>query len=478
MLFRNQVIAEKHSEAAGSACFGQQMAVITAKDIMETVESRALSCIEPPDPEMGADHFLRALQSALRDLELDEALPSNVSRLGSYSSLFEPSRMEVSSGASAKKISRSSVNIARFQTEGPNVARLRALGRQGGTKMTQWELPADNSADDKSKAADVRIYSKKKKVSGFDIWRSTSKIEGSLSFGDREREIGRLWKELHKSIRKNYNNKANDLNRGDEVPAEGAGSKAAESDSDCGKSSSDEEDGKHPNHRRRHPTGALRRGPRSNSDGSESEKSESEEEDESGEVEEENGKSVEEEPLELSSRGLALKFRKMRVVGWKFAVGNVALDGSPDSVGVLKIALQPHPWVGKMVRRFYEGEPTDGKLVAFQEAGADPDEDPPLWHMVHLDGDGEDLDEDEVKAALTAYENAHPQVSNDPDEETSLEVESADEAENKKALASETVLDEDALERDEDLPPEWHALPEEVHRNNQKSAHQGMHFVD
>ena len=43
--------------------------------------------------------------------------------------------------------------------------------------------------------------------------------------------------------------------------------------------------------------------------------------------------------------------------------------------------------------------------------------------MVHLDGDGEDLDEDEVKAALTAYENAHPQVSNDPDEETSLEVE-------------------------------------------------------
>jgi hypothetical protein len=63
-----------------------------------------------------------------------------------------------------------------------------------------------------------------------------------------------------------------------------------------------------------------------------------------------------------------------------------------------------HEWLGQRVRRFDHdtGHPIDGTLQSWVPAD---EEDPALWHMVHDDGDKEDLDEHEVKEALLLLKN-------------------------------------------------------------------------
>eukprot|EP00941_MAST-03F_sp_MAST-3F-sp1_P003515 g3515.t1 len=64
-----------------------------------------------------------------------------------------------------------------------------------------------------------------------------------------------------------------------------------------------------------------------------------------------------------------------------------------------------HEWIGKRVRRILPGYGvTDGKIVRWIPAGDDTDEEA-LWHMVHDDGDEEDLDEKEMIEALKNFEN-------------------------------------------------------------------------
>ena len=59
-----------------------------------------------------------------------------------------------------------------------------------------------------------------------------------------------------------------------------------------------------------------------------------------------------------------------------------------------------HKWVGRRVRRFYDGVIADGVIDRWlPRRGADL----ALWHMAHDDGDEEGLDADDARRALAAY---------------------------------------------------------------------------
>jgi hypothetical protein len=70
--------------------------------------------------------------------------------------------------------------------------------------------------------------------------------------------------------------------------------------------------------------------------------------------------------------------------------------------------LAGHRLLGARVATIHElkGKPATtaiGTIVRWLPAGADPVEDPALFHMAHADGDGEDLEEGEMDDALVAY---------------------------------------------------------------------------
>ena len=62
-----------------------------------------------------------------------------------------------------------------------------------------------------------------------------------------------------------------------------------------------------------------------------------------------------------------------------------------------------HRWVGRRVRRFFDVSDgfLDGTIARWLPASGD---DAALWHVVHDDGDEEDLEAYEVRAALIALE--------------------------------------------------------------------------
>ena len=64
--------------------------------------------------------------------------------------------------------------------------------------------------------------------------------------------------------------------------------------------------------------------------------------------------------------------------------------------------MEGNEHIGARVRRlFAKAEAQDGTIVSWLPPGEDP-EDEPLWHVVHDDGDEEDLDATELKEALAA----------------------------------------------------------------------------
>ena len=63
--------------------------------------------------------------------------------------------------------------------------------------------------------------------------------------------------------------------------------------------------------------------------------------------------------------------------------------------GRIKWLTHGHEWLGASVRRVFDGEGTNGKVVKWARAAGD---DPPIWHMCHEDGDEEDLEEEEAPA--------------------------------------------------------------------------------
>eukprot|EP01052_Picozoa_sp_SAG31_P002781 SAG31_NODE_100_length_25264_cov_38.715359_16_plen_937_part_00 len=101
------------------------------------------------------------------------------------------------------------------------------------------------------------------------------------------------------------------------------------------------------------------------------------------------------------------------------------LDGTDDVVGLRDTEVRAARWeqrvteekwcvergvdeyVGERIRRTYpvDGKPysVEGTIVGFLPAGDDPEEDYELWHVMHDDGDDEDLERDQVEDGLAAF---------------------------------------------------------------------------
>jgi len=60
-----------------------------------------------------------------------------------------------------------------------------------------------------------------------------------------------------------------------------------------------------------------------------------------------------------------------------------------------------HEWIGRRVTRVIDGIELDARVTKWIPADGT---DPALWHVLHDDGDEEDLDEAEMQAALEAFE--------------------------------------------------------------------------
>jgi hypothetical protein len=59
-----------------------------------------------------------------------------------------------------------------------------------------------------------------------------------------------------------------------------------------------------------------------------------------------------------------------------------------------------HEWLDAGVRRIFDGEGTNGKVVKWAPANG---KDPAMWHIEHEDGDEEDLEEEEVREAMICF---------------------------------------------------------------------------
>ena len=83
------------------------------------------------------------------------------------------------------------------------------------------------------------------------------------------------------------------------------------------------------------------------------------------------------------------------------------------------------PHIGKMVRRNLPSETGElaeinGRVTHWMPPGEDPEDDPVLYHVLHADGDEEDLEEFELQAALEAY--ALWQQQQQPSEDAAVKV--------------------------------------------------------
>ena len=58
-------------------------------------------------------------------------------------------------------------------------------------------------------------------------------------------------------------------------------------------------------------------------------------------------------------------------------------------------------WVGKRAARVFDGERIEGMISASWTG--EGDESPSMWHMLHDDGDDEDLSPEETRAAVLRY---------------------------------------------------------------------------
>jgi len=76
----------------------------------------------------------------------------------------------------------------------------------------------------------------------------------------------------------------------------------------------------------------------------------------------------------------------------------VAMDDEGDE----EWQTEGHAWIGREVARMFGERRAIAKVVKWLPAGEDPQEDPALWHILHRDGDEEDLEEHEMLAALHA----------------------------------------------------------------------------
>merc|ERR1711934_592152 len=86
-----------------------------------------------------------------------------------------------------------------------------------------------------------------------------------------------------------------------------------------------------------------------------------------------------------------------------------ALQEEADVLREEKFRDSGHPWVGKSARRFFNGRSSDGVISKWLPAR---DDEPPLWHMEHRDGDAEDLEEAEAALAIKYFETGATEPDN------------------------------------------------------------------
>ena len=82
--------------------------------------------------------------------------------------------------------------------------------------------------------------------------------------------------------------------------------------------------------------------------------------------------------------------------------------------------VEGHPWIGMSMRRFFDERLIDGKVVRWFQGG---DEHENLWHVVHEDGDEEDLNEDEMALAIVDFQDGLEEAEEEPVMETASAVE-------------------------------------------------------
>jgi len=155
-----------------------------------------------------------------------------------------------------------------------------------------------------------------------------------------------------------------------------------------------------------------------------------------------------------------LRFKMMAKEGWLFGL-NMTIDGKPDVVSTSSTSsssststTQPHEYVGKCVRQFYHGMKSDGKIVAYLPPDESDDESEALWHMIHVDGDEEDLDEAEVSKAIEFYDkniqNENEDNKDEKDDEEEEDNDDGDGLQDSEEEEEEESSDEDDDEDDED----------------------------
>jgi hypothetical protein len=83
------------------------------------------------------------------------------------------------------------------------------------------------------------------------------------------------------------------------------------------------------------------------------------------------------------------------------ALGEAALDPAEEGW-----QFDGSPWIGRRVRRVFPGGVVSEALVQRWLPAGEVAEDVALWHVVHDDGDEEDLEEHELRAAAATIEVA------------------------------------------------------------------------
>jgi len=79
--------------------------------------------------------------------------------------------------------------------------------------------------------------------------------------------------------------------------------------------------------------------------------------------------------------------------------------------------MSGHRWIGQSVPRVIGGKTVFCKVTRWMPPGNDPKEDFALWHIVHSDGDEEDLEEWEVREALALARQLKQKTAGKSEEE-------------------------------------------------------------
>ena len=121
------------------------------------------------------------------------------------------------------------------------------------------------------------------------------------------------------------------------------------------------------------------------------------------------------------------------------AAGRKRGSGAAPAPAPAEWKRRGHEWCGQKLRRFFNGQPSDGKIVRWLAADGD---EAALWHMRHDDGDEEDLEEAEVAKAIAAYEQQKEAPSSM--DEASADEQQQEEEEERNSEEDEEMDDEES----------------------------------